>query len=112
MPVRYYEGMGYIRRYQLYKIGYTCDTKYRTGPKIHIEVYSLYRGEYNNETGRVEQGAEIDSGLKVIEAWTTVDESQGHEASIKALMWLNSLLKPYSVSLQPLVEMRHALLRK
>lgn len=100
------------RHHHLVKVGTTCDVQTMDGTVVYVLMYSMYQGELIDNCSKPVKGKAIEPDLKVIEAWSIVDEKAGYQKSIAALVWLNSFLKKHLMKpLEPLVDKRKVLRR-
>lgn len=95
---------GYRVRYHIVKDSVACDIRSPAGIRLHVIMYSMYKGIQNQEN--VEKGG-IYGSSNIVEVWTQVEDD--HQKSLLALSWLHGLLSHYNVNLGPLMERKKAI---
>jgi hypothetical protein len=105
-----WKSAGYSVKYHSVKDSLACDIKSPSGVKLHVIMYQLFRGIEDNSELR--KGESYDSSIRIVEVWSDVDQTEGHEKTLGAISWLNGLLEPSRVHLTPLLDKRDAIKMK
>ena len=102
-----WKSAGYSIKYHSVKDSLACDIKSPNGIKLHVIMYQLFRGI--EEKCELQKGESYDPSIRIVEVWSDVDQTEGHEKTLGAISWLNGLLEPSRVHLTPLLDKRHAI---